>query len=430
MNFIIEPGFPAIGAVGFDPVKKKVFMILQREALLDIHGNKSLVEDVAALTEHECGHVLFEHIFNFDKSNNQMLMNVAQDMIINDCCHFIISRPEIHAKDSKSILAKGCFFKNAKEKYPVLKDADSKEITSVQLYKILKEQAEKEQKDKEGQGDGEGQKGQGGPGEKGEKGQGQPGSGMPNGLGEPFDSHEQYEISEDADGNEVIKKTDKQNSSKQEQEMASELKSIVGEAIQQLDREGLLNKAIGQLSGQIQMGIKSMIRSRTDKNSVFQFFNSLPISMKRKWTKLHRRYPYLAKGKRTIKKPKLVMVIDTSGSMGGDTLFGMIQHQCEVLVSRCEQLWIVVGDTQLEYSVFVKHKSQFTGEMIQFAGGGGTNMQFGWDFAKEHDLDGVIMHTDGHIGNFDDHGLETIFYLYGEGCHEQDGYQNVRVYPE
>lgn len=419
MNFLVTPNFPAIGGVGYNKEKNQIYMILKEDAMLN--GSK---EDVAGLTEHECGHCLYEHIFEPDQSVDHSLMNVAQDLLINDSAHYITSRiDQILAKDSKSILAGGCFFSEFQKKYPSLQKYTSEELTSTQLYALLREAKKDEpQQNQSQQGQGQGKKG------KGQSGQGQQ---MNNGEG-GFDSHDSYEIVEDAEGNEVAQKMDQQNQSaidKQKQEMSAKMKEIVGEAIEQLKREGQLEKAIGQLSGRMKVMVQDLIKSRTDKNSIFNFLTRLSIGVKKKWTKLHRRYPYLAKGKRKNKKAKIALVIDTSGSMGMDELFELIKDQVQVLVNRCEQLWIVVGDTQMEYSVFVKNKRSFNIDDVVFQGRGGTDLQFGWDFAKEKNLDGVIVHTDGHIGEFDDHGIPSIFYLYGRGNQEQEGYQNIQVYP-
>lgn len=445
MNFLIDPTFQHIGAVGYNKKNGQIYMILQQDAMLQ--GSR---EDVAGLTEHECGHVLYEHIFDIDSKHDHQLMNICQDLIINDSCHYIVSRMnDILAQGSKSILSGGCFFSEFQKKYPVLKNHESQNLTSVQLYNLLKEDFKKDQdqqgkdqqsQDSEGSSNGQGQgqsqdqqenesQGDSQGNKESSKGQSKDSQGKNKGN-QTLDSHDQYEIVKDENGQEkAVKVTDQKNQAELNSEVKAKIKEMMGEALEQLKREGKLEKAIGQLSGQMKILVQDLVKSRTDKNSIFNFLTRLSIGTKRKWTKLHRRYPYQAKGSRKNKKPKLALVIDTSGSMGSEELFELIQHQSLVLVNRCEQLWIVVGDTRMEYSMFVKRKNQFKVSDVIFKGGGGTNLQFGWDFAKENNLDGVIVHTDGHIGKFNDHNLKTIFYLYGKGNLEQGGYQNIQVFP-
>jgi len=388
MNFMVQPGFKAIGAVGYNQKNHKIYMMLQEEALL-----KGSDEDVAALCEHECGHVLYEHIFNQIPNINNQTMNMAMDIIINDSCHYITSRINfIKDEKNQSILRHGCFFVDFQKKYPELKNRSTEELTSMELYQILNKDNQEETKKQDA----------------------------------GFDSHDEFEIVENEDGEE----TAVPGSGKDTSEIKNAAKEAVQQAIEELKREGKLDKAIGQLSGNMKALVKDMLRSRTDKNSIFNFINRISLESKRKWTKLHRRYPYLTKGYRKDKKPKIGILIDSSGSMGGEEFFEMIRYQCSVLAGRCAQFYILVGDTQLQSSTFVKFKNQFKPEDIQFVGCGGTNLQFGWDFAKENNLDGLVVHTDGEIGSFDDRQVKTIFYLYGDNPTEQENYQNVRVYPE
>lgn len=456
VNILIDPEFQAPAGVAFNSKNNKVYMIFKEDVL--VNGSD---KDIAGLCEHECGHVFLEHIFNQDPGVNHALMNIARDLLINDSCLFITDRID-EIKNSGGVLSKGCFFKDFQKKYPVLQKYNSQDLTSLQLYEILKKEAKEEQKQNQS-GKGQQQKGQGegqGQSEGSDQGDGQPqegnGSGKP-GKGKPkkdqesdqsqsgcqgenqeqsedgqgFDSHEIYEITEDENGNEKATPVSGKKAEDQKEVMSNVVKGLLNDAIEQLRREGQLSKAIGQLRGAMAFHVQEMIKSRTDKNSIFNFITRLPVGAKRTWTKLHRRYPYLAKGKRKDRKAKVLMVVDTSGSMGGETLFKLIAHQAQILVNRCEQLCIVTGDTQLETMTMFKRKNDFQPEKIAFAGGGGTDLQFGWDYAKEHGFDGVIVHTDGHIGQFDDHGKKTIFYLYGENnAAEIEGYQNIYVFPE
>lgn len=449
MNFLVEKKFPAIGGVAFDANRSKIYMILREDTLFS--GSEV---DVAGLCEHECGHVLYEHIFANDEfvGKDPRTLNQAQDYIINDSCHYITKRlKDIQDPKTKSILAGGCFYPELQKQIPELKQHDSSEMTSLYLYGFLKRHKEEQKKNQQkGQkGKGQPQTGQGSPSdEQGESGDQD--SQNQDGLGELLDSHDQFEVRLDENGDEKIvnlneekkelkenKPNDKKAQEKLDQkmdqhkkQMSEEMKDLLSQVIDELDRENLLQKAIGQLKGQIKGLVQEMVKSKLNRNACLSFINRMKLGYKKTWAVLDKRYPYLQKGKVKNKKPKIGVVIDTSGSMGGDKLFGMINYQCQALVNKCQQLYIIVGDTQMEYSLFIKKARDFKADTIKFSGLGGTDLQFGWDFAKENKLDGLIIHTDGYIGEFEDHGIKSLFYLYGSSVMEQEGYENYRVLPD
>ena len=172
-----------------------------------------------------------------------------------------------------------------------------------------------------------------------------------------------------------------------------------------------------------------MIKTRTDKNVILNFCETLFSGSRRTWNKLNKRYRWIAKGVRLKKRAKIVVGIDTSGSMNSDSCRKQIVDQIEKLQPLCDELWICAGDTQLEWSLHIEDMNSFRPEMIQFEGGGGTNMQFVFDFAESIEADGIVLHTDGFVGTFDDKDIQTICYLY-DHCEDVEGYENVRVYPE
>ena len=122
MNFLVKKNFRAIGAVGFDADHSKVYMILKEDTLFT--GSEI---DIAGLCEHECGHVLYEHIFANDEfiGKDPSTLNQAQDYIINDSCHYITKRiKEIQDPKTKSVLRGGCFYPELQQRIPELKQHD------------------------------------------------------------------------------------------------------------------------------------------------------------------------------------------------------------------------------------------------------------------------------------------------------------------
>lgn len=180
----------------------------------------------------------------------------------------------------------------------------------------------------------------------------------------------------------------------------------------------------GNTSGELFTVISdSFLKTKTDYKRILQnFVGKLKDETQRTWTRQNRRYPNQTRGKRKFDKPQLCVVIDTSGSMWSEKLFKEIASEINLLSHLAERLWIVCGDTQLQSEV--KLKGRLKPESIKFKGGGGTCLQFGWDFAKEKDVDAVIVYTDGYIGQFNTYNLSTVFMLTQDATQD-----NVKSFP-
>jgi len=404
INFLITPDFTqSIGGIGYNPKTDKIYMLLNEQAMAEAHS-----DDVTGLLEHEVGHLSYDHIFQIhqEKSKDAHISNMAQDYIINESGHYLAKRlSQIKDLKNNSILAGGCFFEDLKKMIPELKDITGHDITSQELYQILLKNKDKFPN------------GQGG------------GNGKGCGNGQGFDEHGVFEVSEDENGNLTI--NGKKLTEEQLNKLSENAKKAMREGLEKLKRENRLSKAIGQLGGEIAFYVSEMIRTRTDKNAIIDFATTVVGDEKKTFMKLNKRYPYLARARRKKTRSKIILGVDTSGSMGGDTFFKMILDQAQKLSSICESLHIVVGDTKLCWEAEIENVSNFKPEDIQFNGGGGTDLQFIWDRAEELGADGVVIHTDGHIGHFDNKDISSIFYLYGEDhAGKIEGFQNIKVYPE
>lgn len=426
INYIVDPKFHlSIAGIGYDPSSKKVYMILNENALIE-----GSVEDVAGLIEHECGHSIYEHIMlEKNSSKDPRTLNMAQDYIINESGQYLGKRyEEIKDPKNNSILAKGCFFKDIEPIYPELKGKTGNDFTSNQLYDILikNEDNQNQNKDSNGQSGGKNNK------LKQEQGKGQESNQSEQGessRSEGFDEHGVLEVSEKEDGSLEIK--GKINDT-QAQELSNEIKSVIRESIEKLKRDNQLAKGIGQVGGQIGLILTEMIKTRTDKNAVIDFVAKIDSEEKKTFFKLNKRYPYLARGRRMKKQPIVVVGCDTSGSMGGETFFKMILDQIEKVKSICKEVHVVCGDVGLCSVVLIDDLKNFDPTKINFKGGSGTNLQFIWDYAESIEADGVLVHTDGEIPAFDDKTIDTMFFTYGEGniSSQIESYQHVKVYAE
>jgi predicted metal-dependent peptidase len=423
INFVITPHFnKAIAGIGYDNKSKKVYCFFNLDAVVqgskiekvinpltkkesdEITHTKTSIRDIAGLLEHECAHMLLDHIFYIHHGKDLREFNRAKDYVINDGGNFLEPRyEEIKNPENNSVLNGGCFFREIRDKYVEFKDKTAHDFTSEEIYEILQKYPEKKPKP-----------------------QPQSNGGNGNGEGEGFDEHSVLNVSVDENGEIKIDGTTSL-SEEQMQELSNEVKTAVKSAINDLKNKGLLSKAIGQLKGEILAKISDLIKTTTDRNVVYNFTNSLKNSRKYSFKKINKRYPYIAQGRASDKKPILVLMMDSSGSMDNPEIRMMMGDQLYQLITITKQLHVVVGDTILQFSKHIENESDFNIEEIEFKGGGGTSLQFGWDYAESIDADGLVCHTDGHIMDFDDKGIPTMFYLYGEGSRELDGYDNYKV---
>ena len=148
---------------------------------------------------------------------------------------------------------------------------------------------------------------------------------------------------------------------------------------------------------------------RNYREVVRQFVGKLKQDTKKSWSRVSRRYPNQVAGKSKDLLPTLCVVIDTSGSMSNPRILTEISRELMALKKSVKGIHVVAGDTQLTFAKRFKHSLEV--EDIEFKGFGGTNLQFGWDYAFEHKCDGVICYTDGAIGGLEDRGLKSFFVL-------------------
>jgi predicted metal-dependent peptidase len=324
-------------------------------------------DDVAGILEHEIQHLILQHLTDIDKKKDHSVLNRAMDYIINDSCKFIGKRYK-ELKEIKSPLLQGCL-KPGLDK--LLKDkgekpVDLKRITSNELYDVLI-------KYKDDLGN----------------------------YGENLDDHSQLSDISEQESQEIIKK-----------------------AASKLDKDDL--KKIGNLPANIQNVLKDIMKTKSNfKQNLMYFYNVIKSNQcKKTFMKLNKRYPFKAKGRRQLKKPSICLAFDTSGSMLFEEYQAQFKYELSMYLKVCDKVWLVMGDTRETSRILIKKESDI--DNLELLGGGGTNLQFAWNFAKEKKLDGIIVHTDGYIPEFNSYKIKTMFALY-EGGKKVEGYKNVFV---
>lgn len=143
------------------------------------------------------------------------------------------------------------------------------------------------------------------------------------------------------------------------------------------------------------------------------------------WNKTNRRYPNKIKGKIISKQvnTKLLIVMDTSGSMWEGKNLDLALGEIKKLSNECKDIWIVGGDVIEQFRFNVVDK-KFDFKRFTVTGGGGTDLQFGYVAAKELAVDGVIVLTDGYIPPVNSSNIPSLFVIVPGGI-SVPGYENI-----
>lgn len=217
----------------------------------------------------------------------------------------------------------------------------------------------------------------------------------------------------------------------------SDVDKTLLDAVQDLEQDPNhdISQAIGSLPADLLMRLEQLLETSSEfKKIIASFFASLKDNKKRKtWRKINPRYPELAPAKTKQKRPSILLGLDLSGSMMGDKVIDMMMYEIKMYCGLCENVWLVAGDTRETFRVKLKDDRHFkrlldTGQ-IDISAGGGTELQFIWDAAKELKVDGVVCHTDGYIGSFEDYKIKTIMGIYPHGT-KVEGYRCADIVPK
>jgi len=328
----------------------------------------------SAVLEHELLHILFDHLFD-ETMPNKTLANIAMDSIINDSIE-LFKTNKCHA-----ILDSRVKLKEINKDFSVSKN------TSLDVYKFLEKQSKeklekllKESQNSEGQG---------------------------------LDSHDGFS-NNDAGENEAENST---LSDSMERDIA---RALIKNVIEKNEGkfQGLGNAEIDRI-------VKERLKTEYNFKSLFQ--NSVKKTLrdetKKSWKKISRRMAGIIKGEKKSNIPKVLLVVDTSGSIN-DKVLAQINWQIDYL-SKYYSFTVVWGDEKLEGHEDIKKGKKVN---IEFSGGGGTNLNFYYDIQKKENFDLIIFDTDGLIPPLPrDCTAKKLFCIYGEYSRQVGGYKNIDI---
>lgn len=154
----------------------------------------------------------------------------------------------------------------------------------------------------------------------------------------------------------------------------------------------------GKLPGNLVDVIKKSIEPKFNYKAIFQQFRSTVISSNRTITRMkpNRRFGYAVPGSKRNFTTKILIAVDTSGSMSNDDLqlaFGFIKNFFKYGIARID---VIQFDTQI-YPKSLVELSKAPKE-FNITGRGGTDFNEVFEYSQEKNptYDGVIIFTDGY----------------------------------
>lgn len=406
------------------------------------------LDEAQGLIEHECGHIVYRHLTRFKMKQTTIEGNITaeklkgaikdmhENKIINwgtDAAinQYIKSLPTFKSDDPEvvqGLVQDGQSMGIYPETYDLPRDLAAefyvaelrKKFPTPEMPDMPKSKGQQKQDSQQGQcsscdGTGKKDKQQGQDGQDGQgqdqqdqgqqeqNGQGQPqencpdcnGTGQNQDQGNGLDSHDFWDkvVEVDEEGN-IKSLSDVKDHPDIDPEY--ECEATVMRAVREC-------KDFGKLPAHIEKEIERLkAKERHNwKRELKIFINSvLSISKRRTQKKVDRRLAtlveYIEPGKKKSRKPKVLYVRDTSGSMFNDKVQAEITAELEQLAKRCD-VYVADADTKVHQHYRFKKAS----DLKPYKGGGGTCFIEAFSVAKKLGVDGIIYATDTY-GSFPD----------------------------
>lgn len=381
-------------------------------------------DNFVAVLEHECLHVVLRHLVRHKRGNaiEATLWNIAEDMVINQQLQNIprgcVTLDWQGVQYPPNLPAEGYYelLKQSMPKCPVHNPKDGKGGKDAKG----KKSSGKGQKDKSNKGETEGQtgekqeadgnQGQNGQGESGDPQAGQDGQGQSPGQnqgsepgnghgpggstpcpycsGQTLDSHEGFGEAADR--------------------MAEEaMRQAVGRAKQQYERQRRKNdgtRSQGTLPDQVERWIEQLLHRPINWRHRLRCIGNSAVKYGWRSTihRPHRRYGTMFAGRKPAHAGKVLVAVDTSGSVS-DKLLAAFWHEVRNITRRCEVI-LVECDAAVHDVKSVKGR-----KVPGLKGGGGSNFSGVFDLvlgkgdydrkwkALAHEPAALIFLTDGAI---------------------------------
>jgi len=189
----------------------------------------------------------------------------------------------------------------------------------------------------------------------------------------------------------------------------------IEESEQELEKELLrkvmtaydIAKTIGNVPGEIERIIKEMLKSQVNwkvllKNAIMK---GLGKNVKRIWTRPSRKYP-LFPGKELLKINKVIVMIDTSGSISDNELQQFVSEVYSI-VREISDVIVILWDADVQGEFKLKRPSDVS--KIKITGGGGTYIYPVLKYAIKKCPNGLyVILSDWNIGDANNNAVKQL----------------------
>ena len=178
--------------------------------------------------------------------------------------------------------------------------------------------------------------------------------------------------------------------------------------------------------------IKKAAEGRIDFRGALRMFRASILSQKRRLTRMRpsRRFGFEQMGSHYGFTTRLLIAIDTSGSVGSEELARYLRIISAFFKYGIEEVDVLMFDTQVQGNPITIKDTKKHLDSMRIAGRGGTNFQAPVNYVKEHPgYDGLVIITDGYapVPDVPAHLKAKILWVIDNETSFQEYYKDLRT---
>ena len=178
--------------------------------------------------------------------------------------------------------------------------------------------------------------------------------------------------------------------------------------------------------------IKKAAEGRIDFRGALRMFRASILSQKRRLTRMRpsRRFGFEQMGSHYGFTTRLLIAIDTSGSVGSEELARYLRIISAFFKYGIEEVDVLMFDTQVQGNPITIKDTKKHLDSMRIAGRGGTNFQAPVNYVKDHpEYDGLVIITDGYapVPDVPAHLKAKILWVIDNETSFQENYKDLRT---
>lgn len=178
--------------------------------------------------------------------------------------------------------------------------------------------------------------------------------------------------------------------------------------------------------------IKKAAEGRIDFRGALRMFRASILSQKRRLTRMRpsRRFGFEQMGSHYEFTTRLLIAIDTSGSVGSEELARYLRIISAFFKYGIEEVDVLMFDTQVQGNPITIKGTKKHLDSMRIVGRGGTNFQAPVNYVREHpEYDGLVIITDGYapVPDVPAHLKAKILWVIDNETSFQKNYKDLRT---